>query len=192
MALSFQSDGGTEFANHSFRNHLINFGIRHQMSCPYTPSQNGRAKHKHYYITGTGLATLFYSHVPLKFWIDAFSTTISMINWLPTPTLDGLSPYKILYGKHLTYSNFRLFGCLLFPSLCDYTPKKLALHSRPCVFLGYSMSHHGFHCLDRSTNHVFISRHVTFYELNYLFKGNSCSVPLPNLPISAFLEPTTS
>jgi hypothetical protein len=67
------------------------------------------------------------------------------------------------------------FGCLVFPYLHDYAPHKLSPRSRPCVFLGYSMSHHGFRCLDCSTNHVFISRHAIFDELNYPFQGTSCS-----------------
>jgi len=82
------------------------------------------------------------------------------------------------------------FGCLVFPYLRDYAPHKLSPRSCPCVFLGYSMSHHGFRCLDCSTNHVFISsfrcldcstnhvfisRHAIFDELNYPFQGTSCS-----------------
>jgi len=41
---AFQSNEGTEFTNHQFRDHLLNCGIHHQMSCPYTPAQNGRAE----------------------------------------------------------------------------------------------------------------------------------------------------
>jgi hypothetical protein len=132
---------------------------------------------------------LFHSYVPLRFWVDAFSTTIFIINRLPIPTLDGLSPFEILYSKSPTYSNFHPFGCLVFPYLRDYAPHKLSPRSCPCVFLGYNMSHHDFRCLDCSTNHVFISRHVIFYELNYPFQGTSCSRPLLNSLVSAFLEP---
>ena len=62
---SFQSDGGTEFTNHQFRDHLLKCSIHHQMSCPYTLAQNGRAEQKHRHITEIGLAMLFHSHVPL-------------------------------------------------------------------------------------------------------------------------------
>jgi histone deacetylase 1/2 len=110
---------------------------------------------------------------------------------LPTPTFDGLSSFEILYSKSPTYFNFHPFSCLVFPYLRDYAPHKLSPHSRPCVFLGYSMSHHGFRCLDCSTNHVFISRHAIFDELNYPFQGTSCSGPLLNSPVSAFLEPAS-
>lgn len=150
------------------------------MSCPHTHSQNGRTECKHHHITETGLTMIFHSHVPLKFWVDAFSIATFTINRLPKPTLDGLFPYEILYGKTPTYYNFHPIGCHVFPYLRDYTPHKLAPRSRSCVFLGYSMSHRVFCCLDRFTKQVFISRHVIFDELNYPFKGNPCSGPLPN------------
>jgi hypothetical protein len=38
---SFQSDGGTEFTNRQFQDHLLKCGIHHQMSCLYTLAQNG-------------------------------------------------------------------------------------------------------------------------------------------------------
>jgi histone deacetylase 1/2 len=158
------------------------------MSCPYTPAQNGQDERKHQDITETSLTMLFHSHVPLRFWVDAFSTTAFIINQLPTPTFDGLSPFEILYNKSPTYSNFHPFGCLVFSYLRDYAPHKLSPRSRPCVFLGYSMSHHDFYCLDCSTNHVFISRHAIFYELIYPFQETSCSRPLLNSLVSAFLE----
>jgi hypothetical protein len=57
---------------------------------------NGHAERKHSNITETGLVMLFHSFVPLKFWVDAFSMTAFTINQLPTPTLDGLSPFELL------------------------------------------------------------------------------------------------
>ena len=68
---------------------------------------------------------LFHSHVPLKFLVDAFSTAAFTINQLPMPTLDGLSPFKLLYGKPPIYSTFHPFGCLVFPYLRDYASHKL-------------------------------------------------------------------
>ena len=43
----FQSDGGAEFTSNRFKAHLSTSGIHHQLSCPYTLAQNGRAKRKH-------------------------------------------------------------------------------------------------------------------------------------------------
>ena len=33
----FQSDGNDEYTSHKFKNYLLEKGIIHQMSCPYTP-----------------------------------------------------------------------------------------------------------------------------------------------------------
>ncbi|GJU79642.1 retrovirus-related pol polyprotein from transposon TNT 1-94 [Tanacetum coccineum] len=43
------------------------------------------------------------------------------------------------------------------------------LRSTPCVFLGYSPSYHGYHCLDISTKHLYIGRHVRFNEAQFPF-----------------------
>lgn len=56
---TFQSDGGTEFTNGRVQNFFWENGVRHTMSCPYTPAQNGRAERKHRHITETGLAMMF-------------------------------------------------------------------------------------------------------------------------------------
>lgn len=42
----FQSGGGAEFTSNCFQAHLRNSGIHHQLSCSYTPAQNGRAERK--------------------------------------------------------------------------------------------------------------------------------------------------
>jgi hypothetical protein len=41
---------------------------------------------------------------------------------------------------------------------------KLSPRSTRCVFLGYSIDHKGYCCLDLSTNRLIVSRHVIFYE----------------------------
>ncbi|GJX37049.1 retrovirus-related pol polyprotein from transposon TNT 1-94, partial [Tanacetum coccineum] len=41
--------------------------------------------------------------------------------------------------------------------------------STSCVFLGYNPSHHGYHCLDISTERLYIARHVCFNEAQFPF-----------------------
>jgi len=88
---TLQSDGEAEFTSHKFKDQLTQSRIHHYVSCLYTPSQNRRVEHKHQYINEIGIAMLFHSCVPLKFWVDAFNTATSIINWLPTSTLHGVS-----------------------------------------------------------------------------------------------------
>ncbi|GJZ45498.1 putative RNA-directed DNA polymerase [Tanacetum coccineum] len=41
--------------------------------------------------------------------------------------------------------------------------------STPCVFLGYNPSHHGYRCLDISTERLYIARHVRFNLAQFPF-----------------------
>ena len=103
---NFQSNEGAEFISNQFQSHLLASGIRHQMSCSYTPSQNGHVECKHCHITETSLALLFHSQVPLSHWVDAFSTVVFTIIRLPSSVLGNLYPYKVLSGKPPTYADF--------------------------------------------------------------------------------------
>ncbi|CAA7053586.1 unnamed protein product [Microthlaspi erraticum] len=63
----FQSDGGGEFVNKELKQHLLNCGISHLLSCPYTPQQNGLAERKHRHVVELGLSMLFHSNTPLSY-----------------------------------------------------------------------------------------------------------------------------
>jgi hypothetical protein len=86
-------------------------GISHHVSCPHTHQQNGSAERKHRYIVETGLALLAHSHVPIKFWDEAFLTVIYLINRLPTQLIDNKCPLERLLNTSLNYSLLRVFGC---------------------------------------------------------------------------------
>ena len=44
LVIAFQTDNGKEFDNLAFRRHLEHHGVTFRLSCPYTSSQNGKAK----------------------------------------------------------------------------------------------------------------------------------------------------
>jgi hypothetical protein len=67
------------------------------------------------------------------------------------------------------------FGFACYPNHCATAPHKLTPRSALCVFLGYSTHHKGYQCLDRSSNQVIISRHVTFDESTFPFAAHSTS-----------------
>ncbi|KAK1432520.1 hypothetical protein QVD17_09417 [Tagetes erecta] len=187
---TFQSDGGGEFVNHTVRKIFEENGTFHRYSCPHTPQQNGRAERKHRHIVETGLAMLFNAHVPASFWVDAFTSATYIINRVPTPLLENKSPFQILFDQLPNYSNFRVYGCRVFPYLRDYAKHKLEPRSLPCIFIGYSSSHKGFRCLDPATNRVFISRHARFNESLFPFKDSHVSMDLHQLLVTTFCEDT--
>jgi hypothetical protein len=60
---------------------------------------------------------MFHACVMLPLWVEAFSIDVYLINRLPSQTLDGKTPYELLFGKYPNYTMLRTFGCLCFPYL---------------------------------------------------------------------------
>jgi hypothetical protein len=104
-----------------------------------------------YSLSGRRLALLFHSQLSTRFWVDAFSTAAYIINRLPTPLLEGKSPFELFYGSSPNYAYFHPFGFSVYPCLRDYMPKKFSPRSIPCIFLGESPSYKGFRCFDPSS-----------------------------------------
>ncbi|XP_076933194.1 uncharacterized protein LOC143599004 [Bidens hawaiensis] len=88
-----QSEGGTEFVNHTVRRIFEENGTFHRYSCPYTPQQNGRAEQKHRHIVETGLAMLFNAHISASYWPTTSQTTPSQTPLIipDSPTAQNIS-----------------------------------------------------------------------------------------------------
>lgn len=130
----FQSDGGGEFSNNAFADHLVSCSIQHQLSCPGTLQQNGITEKKHQHIIKLGLAILFEASIPLHYWLEAFSTINFLINRLPSTSLNMRSPYAILFNTEPDCSELRVFGSCCHPYLHNYTINKFDKRSLPLYF----------------------------------------------------------
>lgn len=65
-----------------------------------------------------GLTVLAYANMPMTYWDHAFTTSIYLINRLPSVDLEEFtSPYHALYQKLPDFSQLYAFGCACFPSL---------------------------------------------------------------------------
>lgn len=164
--LAVQTDWGGEYR--PFTTLLQSFGIVHRHLCPHSHEQNGLAERKHRTIIEHGLTLLAKASLPLKFWDEVFRASVFVSNRLPTSILGGLSPVEKLFHTPPVYSQLRVFGCLCFPNLRPYSHHKFNFHSSPCTFLGYSLNHKGYKCLD-SPGKIVISRDVLFDEYTFPF-----------------------
>lgn len=105
----------------------------------------------------------------LRYWVDAFQTAVYLINRLPTSVLKFQSPFETLFGKKPDYSLLKVFGSACFPCTRPYQSHKFQFHSLKCVNLGYNSSHKWYKCLS-SIGRIYISRNVTFNEMEFLSK----------------------
>jgi hypothetical protein len=189
---SFQSDGGGEFTFNQFKQYLSSNGILHRISYPYTAAQNGLAERKHRHIVETGLALLAHSHLPLSYWVDAFTTAVYLINRLPTSILQHQSPYVKLLHKNPDYTFLKVFGCACFPFLRPYNSHKMMYRSKKCIFLGYCSNYKGYRCYDPTSKRAIISHHVVFDENTFPAKDWISSQPVPSATDSAPLQVSPS
>lgn len=178
--IALYSDNGGEFIK--VKQFLNSHGITHYTTPPHTPELNGTAERRHRRIVETGRALLNHSNLPPNFWSSAFQTAVYLINRLPTPVLQMKSLFELLFKKPPNYQHLHAFGCLCFPWLKPYTTNKLQPRSQPCIFLGYSNSQYAYLCLEPITNRVYVSRHVTFVENQFLY---------PNLTDTTKSPPST-
>ncbi|GJT94511.1 putative RNA-directed DNA polymerase [Tanacetum coccineum] len=162
-----QTDWGGEFRN--LASFFSSLGIIHRRSCPHTSEQNGFVERRNRHVVETGLTLLAQACVPQRFWHYAFDTAVYLINRMPSRTSTNKSPFEHIFKRSPDYSFLRVFGCLCFPHLRPYNRHKMDFRSTPCVFLGYSPSHHGYRCLDISTERLYIARHVRFNEAQFPF-----------------------
>lgn len=165
---AIQTDMGGEFMVLHAKFKQMGIQIKH--SCPHTHPQNGTIERKHQHITEVGLALLAHSKLPFKYWWDSFHTATYIINKLPFPTLQHVSPHQMLFNHPPDYSFLKTFGCACYPFLRPYNTSKLQFRSSKCVFLGYNSLHCGYRCLHPSRR-VFISKTVTFDEQEFPYSS---------------------
>ncbi|KAL6321050.1 hypothetical protein AAG906_012034 [Vitis piasezkii] len=168
----YSNNGGEYLALRTF---LATHGITHLTTPPHTPEHNGYSERRHRHIVETGLTLLSHASLSLTFWTHAFATAVYLINRMPTPTLNLSSPYENIFGSPPNYSKLRIFGCLCYPWLRPYSSHKLESRSKPCIFLGYSLTQSAYLCYHPPTSRMYVSRHVKFVES--VFPSLTLSMP---------------
>ncbi|KAK1415150.1 hypothetical protein QVD17_30922 [Tagetes erecta] len=178
---SFQCDLGGEFDNHVFKKFAISNGLQFRFSCPHTSQQNGKSERMIRRLNEIMFCLLTHASLPNQLWVDALHTAAYLHNILPSASHNFITPTFRLYGRHPSYENLRVFGCLCYPNLSSTRPHKLSPRSTTCVFLGYPENYRGYRCLNLATGRIILSRHVTFDENIFPF---ATSTP----PNHSFLE----
>ncbi|PKU67803.1 Retrovirus-related Pol polyprotein from transposon TNT 1-94 [Dendrobium catenatum] len=188
----FRSDGGGEYCSNQFNLFLENCGIIHQITCPYTPEQNGLAERKHRHIMETARALLFDAHLPRHFWLHAVQTAVHLINLLPSISNKISSPHQTLFKTPPDYTHLKSFGCLCYPYLPSQVHSKLHPKSLPCIFLGYPLNTKGYICHHVESSKTFLSRHVKFIEHIFPCSTDLTSTSASTLPTNPTYIPPLS
>ncbi|GFY85353.1 hypothetical protein Acr_04g0000910 [Actinidia rufa] len=173
------SDNGRKYITNEFRAKLNKCGILQQLTCPYTPEQNGVAERKNRYIMSVVQCLLRVGYYKVRLLSISFSLLV---------------PYFLLFPASL--------GCTCFVQNRSLTRTKLDDKAVRCIFLGYSLMSKGYRCYDPITRHMYHSLDVTFLETNPFFSDSTPSPgpgseilvaddPIPPRPLP-ILEPPSS
>ena len=136
---NIRSDNGREYIMNEFRSELNKEGILQQLTCPYTPKQNGVAERKNRHIMSVVRCLLCGMGVPKYFWHMAVLTATYLINRTPSYVLQGKAPLHVLKPDCTLFPIVpRVFGCTCFVQDRSPTRTKLDAKAVRCVFLGCS------------------------------------------------------
>ena len=89
---TLHTDNGGEYVNTRFQAYFQHHGLIHETSCSQTPQQNDIAERKNWHILETTRALRIGAHVPSRHWDDAVTTTVYLLNRMPSNVLQFRTP----------------------------------------------------------------------------------------------------
>ena len=111
-----------------------------------------------------------YANLPVFLWGYALETSAYLLNKVPSKSVPQ-TPYEIWKERKPSLKHVKIWGCPAYVKKVD--PDKLESRSVKCNFVGYPKETLGYYFY---TDHrVFVSRHATFLEKEFILEGNSGS-----------------
>ncbi|CAI7856292.1 unnamed protein product [Closterium sp. NIES-54] len=165
--LMLHSDRGGEFLGKEFTEFVDGKGIVHDLTCPYTPQQNGMAEREMRTNVESVRTMLLHMGVQHHWWHLALRQAVWVRNCLERSTTPpGTTPYELLTGKKPDLTLARVWGCMVqFMVPEQQRGGKLAPKARWGLHLGVSSESKGWEILDLINNKVVTSVKVIFYEM---------------------------
>lgn len=187
---TLRSDNGGEYVNNAFATFLLENGIVHQKSTPYSPQQNGLAERMNRTIIEKVRCMLIDANLMLRFWAEAVMTAVFIINNIPCKGNNDKSPEELWSDTQENTSMLRVFGCKAMAHIPDQKRKKLDGKSIECIYLGPAADMKAYRLYDEASNKIVISRDVVFFEDAEVISNNSGS-KFSSVPLSDDMEVDT-
>ena len=90
-----RTDNGSHFTSSEFEDYLKKEGIKHELTIPKCPEQNGVAKRFNKTVVEMVQSMLVDSELSKSFWAEALVTATSLRNRTPTKTVEEKTPVKL-------------------------------------------------------------------------------------------------
>lgn len=136
-----RTDNGLEFVNDELTKIFNQFGVKHELTVPYTPQQNGGAEREMRTVMELARTMLYAKEMQLKFWAEAVNTAVYVLNRTGTSTVAQKTPYELWYGQPAKFNHLRSFGEEVYVHLPKEKRRKLDAKSWKGIFIGYADNH---------------------------------------------------
>lgn len=106
------SDRGSELTSKRTQEFLMNQGISHEVSAPFTPQQNGFIERDNRTVMEAARSMLFHKKLEEKLWGEAANTAIYLMNRVPNKNTGNATPFELYFKRKPRLSHVRIFGSL--------------------------------------------------------------------------------
>uniref|UniRef100_A0ACD5U6F7 Uncharacterized protein n=1 Tax=Avena sativa TaxID=4498 RepID=A0ACD5U6F7_AVESA len=158
------TDRGGEFTSKALGEFFAEQGVHRQLTAPYSPQQNRVVERRNQTVVGMARCLLKAKGVPPKFWGEAVTTAVYLLNRGMTKSLPGKTPYEACHGRRPNAAHLRTFGCVAHVKDTRPHLKKLQDRSTPMVLFGYKPGTAAYRVYDPVADRVQVSRDVVFDE----------------------------
>jgi len=104
---------------------------------PYSPRQNGVVEQQNQMVVGMARSMMKAKSMLARFWGEAVTTMVFILNRTPTKALKGKTPFESWYGRKPSVSFLWTFSCIGHIRKMKPVLTKLEDRSTPMVLLGY-------------------------------------------------------
>ncbi|KAL1219423.1 Retrovirus-related Pol polyprotein from transposon TNT 1-94 [Cardamine amara subsp. amara] len=160
----FRTDRGGEFISHEFQSFCEKYGIKRQLTAPYSPQQNGVVERRNRTLLEMTRSLLKHMKCPNYLWGEAVRHATYLINRLARRSLNAQTPYELFKGKKPNLEHLRVFGCINYARTKAIGRKKLDDRSKILVHLGTEPGSKAYRLMDPTNRKIIISRDVVFDE----------------------------
>ena len=109
---TLRSDNGGEYLSKEFVSYLQSRGIHHELTAPYSPSQNGVAERINRTLMESARAMMGQAGLPERHWAEAVATAAYLRN--RTALKEKKTPYEKWCERKPDLSHLRVFGCMAY------------------------------------------------------------------------------
>jgi hypothetical protein len=159
-----RTDHGGGFTVASLNDYYIKLGVRHELTAPYPPQQNGIVERQNQTMVAMVPSMLKAKNLPRTFWGEAICTVVYILNKTSCKGINGKTPFELWYGRTPAVHHLRMFGCVVHDKNTKPHLKKLKDRSKPIIFVGYEPRSKAYRAYDPTAKRVVISHDIIFDE----------------------------